>query len=150
MKPIDIDELIESVEKIKVKKDKEKEAKLLKENVFWTNMFDSEINKLALPTSEGFIFIPFEQIVSCKAEGNYTQFFTLDKNNILITKTLKHYETLLERKHFFRVHKSYLVNLHHVRKFIRGKKGMVEMSDNTTFEVSPMKKEMLLQKLALL
>ncbi len=148
MKPIDIDDLIASVEKVKTKKEKQQSKN--KETILWSNIFATEIQKIALPTSEGFLFVPFSSIIYCKAEGNYTQFITVDKGNILITKTLKHYETVLEEQDFFRVHKSYLVNLQHVRKFIRGKKGMVEMSDNTTFEVSPMKKEMLLQQLALL
>ena len=97
------------------------------------------VNKLALSTTDGFSFVNYDDIVRCEAEGNYTKVVLNNGEYHLITKTLKHYEDILTPRSFFRVHKSHLINLKYVRRFIRGKRCMVEMTDNELIEVSARK-----------
>ena len=107
-------------------------------------------NKIALPITEGFILVKPEEIVRCEAQGGYTQVFLKDESSLLITKTLKHYDEILEDFNFFRIHKSHLVNLKYVRKFIKGKQGYIEIADGKIIEVSSRKREDLLYQLSVM
>jgi len=112
------------------------------------NLLADQIQKIALATIDGYTFVRLEHIIRCEAQGNYTSVYLHDGKAVLITKTLKHYDDLLVSKGFFRIHKSHLINLHSVRRFLKGKKGMVEMMDGTQLEVSTRKRESLLEKLS--
>ena len=107
-------------------------------------------NKIALPITEGFILVKPQEIVRCEAQGGYTQVFLKDESSLLITKTLKHYDEILEDFNFFRIHKSHLVNLKYVRKFIKGKQGYIEIADGKIIEVSSRKREDLLYQLSVM
>ena len=147
LKPIEINELVQAVQKAKKLQgyiDPMKKFEFLREL-----LAAQKIEKIALTTAEGLIYVKFDEIIRCEAQSNYTQVEMTDGSSILITKTLKHYESLLLEKDFFRVHKSHLVNLHAVRRFIRSKKGSsIEMKDGANIEVSARKKEALLERLS--
>ncbi len=64
--------------------------------------------------------VPVKDIIRCQAEVNYTTFFLIAKSKMLVTKTLKEYEELLNDYDFMRVHNSHLINLHHVKNYSRG------------------------------
>ncbi len=141
LKPIEIDSLVQAVRKAKRKISEEKER--LVQADLSTNQ-----DKIALTTTEGFNFVKFDEIIRCEAQGNYTNVFLTDGSSLLITKTLKHYEQLLEPKYFFRVHKSHLINLRFIRKFIKGKRSYVETLNGETIEVSARKRDSLLKRLS--
>jgi len=146
LKPIEIDELINAVEKVQEIKgftNRSNRLDLLKEA-----LTAKSINKIALTTQDGFTFVRFEDIIRCEAQGNYTSVYLTDGSSLLITKTLRHYEDILEDKQFFRIHKSHLINLSYIRRFIKGKQSMVETTDGKSIEVSLRKREALLQKLS--
>lgn len=146
LKPIDIDELITAVDKVCKSKDKEGDIERIE--VLKKNMNTASSSKIALPTSDGFVFLDSDAIIRCEAYGNYTKVFQEGDNRpILVTQTLKYFENLLEESSFFRIHKSYIVNLSHVRRFIKGKPAKVVLSDAAEVEVSVRKKELLVQKL---
>ncbi len=147
LKPISIQELQAAVEKVRKKKEKASgnsrgNIAMLKEN-----LVKGSFDKIALPTTEGFSFVKRDDIMRCEASGNYTIFYLKNKTKYIITKTLKHYEQMLVEFGFFRVHKSHLINLIYVQKFIRGKQGYVQMIDNKNIEVSTRKREELLIRL---
>jgi len=143
-KPIDIDELQAAVQKsIKNPALKREQITMLKDS-----LLTDQIQKIALTTTDGYTFVKLEHITRCEAQSNYTRVYLHDGKSVLITKTLKHYDDLLVSKDFFRIHKSHLINLQHVRRFLKGKKGMVEMIDGTQLEVSIRKRESLLEKLS--
>ena len=95
---------------------------------------------------DGFEVIQVKDIIRCEANDNFTDFVLTDKRRLLICRTLKFYEELLTDFGFVRIHKSHLVNLEHVRKYLKGKGGQVVMSDNSVADVSPNKKDELLGK----
>ena len=104
--------------------------------------------KIALPTMEGIQFERVNQIVSLEAKGNYTLIHFLNKRQILVCKTLKEIELLVEnRGPFSRIHRSHAINLDHLQKYIRGKGGYVIMDDGSSMNVSSGKKPSFMEDL---
>ena len=107
------------------------------------------INKIAIPTMEGFQLIAAESIISCESDSNYTHLFLKDKRKIIASRNLKEMEELLEDYPFIRIHHSHIVNINEVDKYIKGEGGYLIMSDGSTINVSRSRKELLLKKLSL-
>lgn len=110
-------------------------------------LYKNDLKKIALPSFSGLTVIAVKDIIHCKGESNYTNFFLSSGEKLLVSKTLKEYEELLNECDFVRVHKTHLINLHHVKNYARGEGGTVTMSDGTMIEVSRRKKEEFLQRL---
>lgn len=146
LKPIDIDELITAVEKIekeKAKEDYSVHSKILLENIKNSN---KQLHKIVLPLIDGFEIVQVKDIIRCKAEDNFTNFFMEDGSKKLICRTLKFYEEMLSDFDFVRTHKSHMVNVQHIKQYKKGKGGQVIMSDNSEVEVSAKRKKGLLEK----
>ncbi|MCU0429149.1 MAG: LytTR family DNA-binding domain-containing protein [Cytophagaceae bacterium] len=146
LKPIDIDELIAAVEK--VKKDRSishdlPHAKILMENLKQNGM---QQRQLVLPVLEGFEIVRIQDIIRCQANDNFTDFYFVNNKKLMICRTLKFYEDLLSDSGFMRIHKSHLINIQYVKKYIKGKYGTVIMSDNAEVDISPNKKEEFLSR----
>lgn len=146
LKPVSIEDLVAAVDKIKQKKQKEQSAistKILLENIHTKGVQDY---KIVLPLQDGFDVVNTKDIVHCKANDNFTDFFFLNKPKKMICRTLKFYEELLAESGFMRVHKSHLINLDHIVKYTRGKGGQLTMADGSVIDISPNKKEELMIK----
>lgn len=144
LKPVDIDELISAVEKIKQNRTKDKEAlhsRILMENLKASN---NQLQRIVLPLIDGFEVVQVSDIVRCKADDNFTAFHFTNRKKQLICRTLKFYEDLLKDFDFVRVHKSHLINLKHLVKYRKGKGGQAIMSDGSEVEVSAGRKTELL------
>lgn len=102
-------------------------------------------DKVAIPTAEGYVFVEVSQILYCKAAGNYTELFLSGKRKILSSYTLGYYEELLLHHRFFRVHRSFLINLKHIKMYRRGDGGTVVMDDDMEIEVSRTNKDAFLR-----
>jgi two-component system LytT family response regulator len=141
LKPIQIDELMSAVQKAEEKKHKRHtnwQYKSLYENIRSNHNASGSI---AVPSGDGLLFIRTENIIRCEAEGNYVVIYQCAKEKILITKTLGDIETMLDPAAFCRIHNSHLINLAHIKKYVKGEGGYVIMSDNCTVDVSRRKKE---------
>lgn len=108
---------------------------------------NSNQNKIALPTLQGFKLIDIADIIRCEADSNYTIFYLVDKTKILVSKTLHDFEKHLSEYNFFRIHHKHLINLYHLKEYIKGKGGQVIMADNSTLDVSVRKKNDFLIKI---
>lgn len=140
LKPVDPDQLMAAVNRLNapgVISSIENKLNILISNI-------RAIEKLALPTSDGMRFVKIEEIVRCESDSCYTTFFMKSKEKIMVSKTLKEYELLLSDMGFFRVHKSHLVNLRYVEKYVQGEGGYLVMEDKVQVEISRRKKEGLL------
>jgi two-component system LytT family response regulator len=104
-------------------------------------------NRLALPTAEGVYIVDKSTIIRVEAMSNYSVFLLTDHKKIVVSKTLKEYEPVLDDSHFMRINRSVIVNLDFVTKYRKGDGGTLELSDGAELEVSPQKKEALLQRL---
>ena len=103
--------------------------------------------KLCIPSLKGFQVVELKDILYCEASGSYTNFFFVDKHSICTAKTIHDYEDLLEDAGFVRIHKSFLVNLLHVKEYLRGEGGSVILSNGHEVEVARRKKDLLIAKM---
>lgn len=97
--------------------------------------------QISLSTIQGLQFLKTEDILYCKGDGSYTYFYLKNGTKITTSKNLKEYETRLKDYYFFRIHKSYLVNLAEIKTYIRGEKGHAVMSNGDQLRVSRRRKD---------
>jgi two-component system LytT family response regulator len=139
LKPIDQSELMTAIEKaiktIDVKKE-EVQFEALQHNIN-----PNHKRRLVLKTQESVHVVDLENIIRCEADRNYTSFFLVGGKKILVSKTLKEYETLLTSYNFLRVQQSHLVNLDYVDRYDKGDGGSVVMKDGSEVPLSPAKRE---------
>lgn len=102
-------------------------------------------SKLALPNDEGLVLVPFEDIIVCQADRAYCNFHLKSGKSILVSKSMREFEDILVSNDFFKVHKSSIVNINYVEKYLRGKGGQLLMVDGTIVPVSVRKKDELMQ-----
>jgi two-component system LytT family response regulator len=138
LKPIDIDELIKAVEKIKAERADNhfRHAKVLVDNIRATGP-----QKIMLPTMEGFEIVSVQDILYCEAVDNFTRFHFEHTAPLLICRTLKYFEEVLTPHRFLRIHRSYMINPEYVIRYSKGKGGYVTMKNNQELEVSSTKKK---------
>ncbi|HTJ49608.1 MAG TPA: LytTR family DNA-binding domain-containing protein [Cyclobacteriaceae bacterium] len=146
LKPIDIEELKKAVDKVEKKLNINISGRL---EQLLQNLRPSAPQhfKLALPTSDGLIFVKVDTIVYCEANSNYTTIFTDDGKKHVVSRTLKEYEDMLEDHNFFRIHNSHIINLGSIKKYVRGDGGYVIMNNDVSLDVSKRRKEAFLSKL---
>jgi len=114
---------------------------------FYANTRD---RKISLPTLEGINFERIKDIVSVEAQGNYANFSFCDGRHLLVCRTLRDIEEMIENKRqFIRVHRSFIINLDYLRKYIRGKGGAVVMENGANISVSVGKKQAFMDALQL-
>ena len=146
LKPVDREELKKGVQKVenKLQVPLPMQLQLLLEKI---NQPVNTVIKIALPTMEGLQMLAIENIISCESDDNYTRFYLKGNKKLLVTKSLKDIEQFLNEHSFVRVHRSYLVNLNEIEKYIKGDGGYLLMSDASTIDVSQSRKELLMKKL---
>lgn len=140
MKPISIDELIKAVDyvtEIKTKEDALQNQVLIPKT-------NSVPGKITIPQLDGFEVINTSDILYCKADDNYTEIHLNTNKKKLVSKTLKYFEDVLIDSSFARVHKSYLVNVNEVVKYVKGKGGSVVLSNGKEIMVSASRKSEIL------
>jgi two-component system LytT family response regulator len=140
LKPIDPEDLKVAVHKALTKKNKVS-AEQLEMLLSYMKPEKPKSKRIALTASDHLIFVETEKIIYCESDSNYTIFFLTDGQKIIVSKTLKDVEEILEGSDFFRIHASYLINMKHVSKFTRGDGGYVVMSNNQHITVSRKKKD---------
>lgn len=151
LKPVDPDELAGAVEKLAQEKQKlsiSENLRLLTEHLRPASG-SGPIKRLALNSADKVQVVNISDIIRCESERNYTTFFLKGGKQIVVTKTLKEYEELLEPNGFVRVHHSHLINLEHLKEFIKHDGGYALMDDNSHVPVSVRKRDDLLKALGL-
>lgn len=147
LKPVDEDRLVDAVRRVEERlqdNKKEERTEALLYNIGKAGQ-PSEM-RLCLPTFKGFIILKSDDIIYCEAERSYTIFHIEGKKSVTVSKPLIEYENMLTDTPFFRIHKSFLVNLKHVKEYQRGEGGIVIMSNDAAIEVSRRRKEQFLDK----
>jgi len=141
LKPVDETELKRVIEKAKNKEDEQQMQRRLELLLQSVKKEDPAFQTIALPTQESLEFIEVEQIIRCESDSNYTRLFLRDENKpLLVSKTLKHIETMVDGMGFFRIHHSHLVNVKYIKKYVRGNTGTLVLKDGTALPVSRAKK----------
>lgn len=145
LKPIDADELRNAVTNaLQMLSHKKDENQF---NALQNNIQPHLKRKLVLKTQESIFVVEIDDIVHCEADKNYTFFYLNDGKKILVSKTLKDYDTLLAGLQFFRVHQSHLINLNCVERYDKHDGGSVILKDGTAIPLSPAKKDQFFKSL---
>jgi len=103
--------------------------------------------RLVLKSVDKIQVVIINEIYRCESDEGYCQFYLADGTKLTISKPLKEYDELLNEHGFFRIHKSHLVNLVHIRRFERSEGGYVIMVDNSKIPVSFRKRDELINAL---
>ncbi len=121
-----------------------KRVEVLKNNLSLGNEEDQTI---ALPDINGFTIVKVRDIVRCEGDRNYSRVFFVNGTSVLFSRTLLDFDNLLVQHGFFRIHRSHLISLKNVNRYLKTDGGLVEMIDKTQLPVSPKFKEELLNRL---
>lgn len=142
LKPYDIEELKVAVAKAK----KQIELKQITDS---TTIIEKLNDRIFISTLEGLIFIKIDEIVCVAADSSYSEFHLINGKKEISSKSLSVYEDILKDHLFIRVHKSYLINLKHIKKYQRGRGGYVCMANDMVVKVGESKKDELMKYLML-
>ena len=148
LKPIDSDDFAQTIKRLTDKSrviDSTKNYDMLLQNLAHLK---NNTKRIVIQTQTETLLINVQDIIRCESDINYTTIYLNTKKTIVVSKTLKDFESLLTPYNFFRVHNSHLINLEYMKSYDKGKGGYVHLSDNTVVEVSVRRKEDLMQKLS--
>lgn len=141
LKPIDLDELKQAL--LRVGESKGQGVESIKEvSDFYHGR---KVEKIGLPTLTGYEFVLLEEVVRCEASGSYTVFYLECGNRKIVSRPLKHYEELLGKSGFFRVHKKHLINFSRVVSWERGKTSTVVLDNNDAIPIASSRRDLFVQ-----
>ncbi len=101
--------------------------------------------KIALTTADGLVFKKIRDIVRCESDRMYTIVVMADGGKLVVSKPMGQLEEILNGRDFFRVHMSHLINMNHIRQFVRADGGYLVMEDGATVSVARNRKEEFLE-----
>lgn len=140
LKPIDIDEFIAALEKARhrVGTPGSFESRYIS---LTDNMRGSYPTKIALTTLDNMEFINVCDIIHIEANGSYCKVFISDQSNIMVSKSMKEFQDILEPEVFFRSHNSHIININHVKRFWFRDGGYLELNNGVNVPISRRKKD---------
>lgn len=139
LKPIDEEELKTALQNAIDTVDFKKEDSQFEALTY--NLQTNQKRKLVLKTQESVHVVDLSEIIRCEADKNYTFFYLNSGKKILVSRTLKDFETLLSNHGFFRVQQSHLINLEYIERYDKHEGGSVIMRDGSAVPLSPAKKD---------
>lgn len=143
LKPVNVDELGQALKKISLNTDTSRRMQVLKENLVQTQM----PSNIMIPTNKGYMMVNLNEICYLEADGQYVYIHLTDQRKILASKSLGHYEELLGEQSFFRIHKSYIVNISKVARVITNPSPKVELVNGFYLDLAFRRKESFIEKL---
>lgn len=149
LKPVNFEDLQEAVSRFKPHVSKEDlEQRNQRVEVAKTIFTRAASENIVLSSSEGFLVVKISDIVRCEADSNYTKVIFSNGKSFLASRNLLYFEELLADLYFVRIHHKNLVNLAHVKRYVKGRGGYLEMTDGAEVEVSARKKDEFMERLA--
>jgi two-component system LytT family response regulator len=140
LKPIQEDQLIEAVEKLKEEQQNRDNANRLK--ALTENLQENKNEVLCIPTQNGFEYLPLEEIEYLEADGSYVQIYCANNRSKTVSKNLKYFEAALgDSPNFIRPHRSFLVNRQYVTGFSKSDGGFLVLKRNVQIPVSRERKQ---------
>lgn len=144
LKPVNPELLKEAVNRagMMIREQFRMQMQVLEENL---RNLSNKNKKIIIKTAETMHLIEVKNLVCCDSDSSYTSIHTADGGKIMVSKTLKDYEDMLADCGFYRVHKSYLINLLHIRRFERQDGGYVVLTNDLKIPVASRKRDELLE-----
>ncbi len=148
LKPIDPDDLIQAIERVRLRQTNHNSTKNIETvlNKLVHNNFDQN-RKIPLSLNSKFVLVDPQEILYCKSDGSYTTVFMKDKEDYLVSKSIKYIQELLPPQQFLRIHKSYIVNLKEVKEVIKQGSGEVVLSNDKIIPISRSHRQMVFEAL---
>jgi two-component system, LytTR family, response regulator len=139
LKPVEIDSLKCAVEKVNLKRS---QANIMQRLELMKNTYKGEeVKKIALPMSDGLLFVDVNEIIFFEADRAYTHVFLKNGSKITVSKAMRVFEDVLNnRPFFFRPHRSYLINLNYMKKYNKGE-SLIIMDNNINVSISRERKQ---------
>jgi len=147
LKPLDYMELTSVIlrfEKKQKELNKNARVQALLSNL---NIGDDISSKIALPTLTGYQMEKISHIMYCEAEENYTKIYTIRGDFVFVSRTLKSVEEMLPPKYFFRIHKSYLINMNFVKSYDRSEGHKILLENGVELEIASRRNEEFVKEL---
>ncbi|KRT16031.1 hypothetical protein ASU31_11045 [Pedobacter ginsenosidimutans] len=144
VKPIDVNDLIEAVNKAAVQHNPSDEQL----NHFQRQMNSERINKIAVSSLSGVVFINLDDILYIEASSNYSILVLLDGEKVIVSKTLKDVQEILENRNFFRIHRQYIINLNKVKYFNKND-CLLTLENNKQLQVARIQRDRFIDKFGL-
>jgi two-component system, LytTR family, response regulator len=142
LKPVSIEDLTNAIDKINLKYSTDNRLDVLLKNL---SVEKKQKKRIAIASMNDLLFFNIEDVLHLEAFSNYTIIDFVNHAKITTSKTLKDYEDMLPSDMFCRVHHSHIINISHVKKYIKGEGGQVILSNGTVIDVSRRKKDEFLQ-----
>jgi two-component system LytT family response regulator len=138
LKPVDITELKEAITRVSRNRSEKSVGNF---SILLDNLKSESPRKLAIPTIQGYEYILVDNIVRIEAERSYCMIFLLDKRKIMVSRCMNDYQKILDERKFFRAHNSHLINLQHVKMYVKRDGGHIEMADGSIVPLARRKKD---------
>jgi two-component system LytT family response regulator len=140
LKPVDVNELKMAIEKVA----KMRTRRMLNDNleVLMNNLKNNyKDHYISIPSAIGFDRVKVSSIIYLESDGAYTHFLLKTGQKLTASKNIREYEEILEGHNFFRIHKSHIINLAEISRYIKGEGGQVVMNNDATLDVSRRRKD---------
>jgi two-component system LytT family response regulator len=147
LKPVDIEELRNAVEKATVRTQDKLDLSPIRTLLENVGAMQLSQQKMAIPTVNGLSFVAINNIIRFEAQGSYTVLYITNGEPLMATRNIKEYEQLLPEAIFCRIHNSHIINLQRIQKYQKGRGGIVIMEDGSEIEVASRRRQEFLQKL---
>ena len=133
-KPIDTEALKSAVSRVqpRVKAQTRERLEVLSQTLNNPNT----VERISISALDSIYFVSLKEIIRLEAQDNYTHIFLSTGEKITTSKTIRVYEDMLEQRNFFRIHKTHIINVNFIRKFMKGDGGYVIMDDGIQIDVS--------------
>ena len=151
LKPVDTEDLKNALARLRKKISIHENTIHAKEQVELSGDTVKEYHaprRLALATLQGIVFLKISEIIRVEALSNYSTFYLVNKQKIMVSKTLKEFEPILTMQNFFRVNRSCIVNTDYIVKYKHEDGGMLELQDGSEIGVGPHRKNELVELLS--
>lgn len=144
LKPVNPEMLVDAVKRasLLIQEHHKLQIQALQENL---KNIEHQNKKIILKTTENIYLLDLRDLISCESDNNYTFVYTTNSGKILVSKTLKEYEEMLTGFGFYRVHKSFLINLAHIKRFEKQDGGYVVMTNELKVPVASRKRDEMLE-----
>lgn len=142
LKPIQIVQLKAAVDKAIKRKGTNSKEKL---EVLKANLSPNGSKKIALPIADGFLFVEQDELVYLEADNTYTTIYFTNGNKMLVSRSLREFVDLIASPDFYKPHRSYYINLNHIRQYSKQDGGSLIMNNGHTIYIARDKKSEFLE-----
>jgi len=145
LKPFKASDILTALEKVRNKQNKFGEIAGLMKNYF--NTMPDNFSKIVVHVADGYDIVDINDIMYIEALDSYSKLKLKGNQSYVASKSLKDFEELLTEKGFYRIHKSYLINIRHMIKIVKGISASVIMTNGTSIPISARKKDVFFEEL---